>query len=234
MPVDSQPPSAAHGPPRQRPDRDGGDALLGSVHRQRRRDRLRVLPAAARSSATATGTTYTFSGLLCGQSYTLSVDAYDAKGNRSTASGMSASTAACAQAVRPAVAEYSFDAGSGTTLRDASGNGNNGSISGATWSPSGKFGGSLSFDGVNDMVTVADAASLDLTQKMTLEAWVKPTSAGSDWRTVILKERLGDLVYALYATTARAARAAMRTSVTPSTAMPSARPSRWARGRTSR
>ena len=148
---------------------------------------------------TTTGTTYTFTGLLCGQSYTLSVDAYDAKGNRSTASGMSASTAACAQAVRPAVAEYWFDAGAGATLRDASGNGNNGSISGATWSPNGKFGGSLSFDGVDDMVTVADNASLDVTQKMTLEAWVKPTSAGSSWRTVVMKERPGDLVYGLYA-----------------------------------
>ena len=44
------------------------------------------------------------------------------------------------------VAAYSFDAGSGTTLADLSGNGNNGAISGATWSTSGKYGKALSFD----------------------------------------------------------------------------------------
>ena len=40
----------------------------------------------------------------------------------------------------------------------------------------GKYGGALTFDGVNDLVTVADAASLDLTTGMTLEAWVRPTA----------------------------------------------------------
>jgi Concanavalin A-like lectin/glucanases superfamily len=33
---------------------------------------------------------------------------------------------------------------------------------------------------------------------MSIEAWVRPTAQGS-WRTVVLKERPGDLVYALYA-----------------------------------
>jgi hypothetical protein len=55
----------------------------------------------------------------------------------------------------------------------------------------------LQFDGVNDMVTVPDANSLDLTGAMTIEAWVRPTASGS-WRTVVLKERPGDLAYALY------------------------------------
>ena len=36
---------------------------------------------------------------------------------------------------------------------------------------------------------------------MTLEAWVNPTGAGADWRTVVLKERPGFMVYALYADT---------------------------------
>ena len=37
----------------------------------------------------------------------------------------------------------------------------------------------LSFDGINDWVTVADADSLDLTTGMTLEGWVRPTAVGS-------------------------------------------------------
>ena len=95
------------------------------------------------------------------------------------------------------IAAYSFDAGSGTTLADISGRGHTGTISGATWSAAGKNGGALSFDGVNDWVTVADTAALDLTTGMTLEAWVQPTSTNR-WRTVALKEQTGNLVYALY------------------------------------
>ena len=51
----------------------------------------------------------------------------------------------------------------------------------------------------NDWVTVADAASLDLTTGMTLEAWVNPAALGTAWRTALLKEHGGTLAYALYA-----------------------------------
>ncbi len=143
-----------------------------------------------------TSTSYAFSGLACGTAYTLAVDAYDSAGNRSSRSTVIASTAACASAAGP-VAAYAFDAGSGSTLADASGKGNHGSISGAAWTSAGKSGSALSFDGVDDLVTVADAASLDLTTGMTLEAWVRPTTAGG-WRTVVTKETSGNLVYGLF------------------------------------
>ena len=52
---------------------------------------------------------------------------------------------------------------------------------------------------MNDQVAVLDDATLDLTDAMTLEAWVRPTSANAGWRTVVLKEQPGDLVYGLYA-----------------------------------
>jgi hypothetical protein len=96
------------------------------------------------------------------------------------------------------VAAYGFDEASGTTALDASGSGNPGTISGAT-RVTGRAGGALSFDGVNDWVTVADAASLDLTTGMTLEAWVNPTQLNGLWRTVLLKETGGGMAYALYA-----------------------------------
>src|SRR4029077_15836302 len=47
-------------------------------------------------------------------------------------------------------------------------------------------------------VTVADAASLDLTGALTLEAWVNPTAIVAG-RTVILKEAGTEEVYSLYA-----------------------------------
>src|SRR4029078_1962989 len=95
------------------------------------------------------------------------------------------------------VAAYSFDAGTGTTLADNSGLANTGTISGASWA-TGKNGGALAFDGVNDWVTVPDTASLDLSTGMTIEAWVRPSAIGN-WRTVAAKERSGGIVYALHA-----------------------------------
>lgn len=97
------------------------------------------------------------------------------------------------------VAAYNFEEASGTTVVDASGQGNHGTISGATRTTSGKFGSALSFDGVNDWVTVNDANSLDLTNGMTLAAWVYPTTTMSGWRTVVLKEEASSGVYYLYA-----------------------------------
>jgi chitodextrinase len=102
------------------------------------------------------------------------------------------------------VAAYSFDEGSGMTVTDASGNGNVGAISGATWT-TGRYGGALSFNGLNNLVTVADANSLDLSTAMTLEAWVRPSELGETWRTAIIKQTgttpADRLVYALYANT---------------------------------
>ena len=104
------------------------------------------------------------------------------------------------------VAAYNFDAGSGTVLADVSGNGNNGTITNATWSTAGKYGGALSFTGkLNSRVTVPNSSSLDLTTSMTLEAWVDPSSLSSPdqgWSSAISKEHensSNDISYALYA-----------------------------------
>ena len=72
------------------------------------------------------------------------------------------------------VAAYGFEEGSGTAAADESGNGNDGSISGAVWSAAGRFGNALSFNGSSARVNVLDSPSLDLTTAMTLEAWVYP------------------------------------------------------------
>ncbi len=97
------------------------------------------------------------------------------------------------------VGAWGFDEPSGATVADASGSGNNGTISGAARG-TGRNGGGLTFDGVNDWVTVNDSSSLDLTTSMTVEAWVRPANVDY-WRTVVLKEQPGQLVYALYAST---------------------------------
>jgi glucose/arabinose dehydrogenase len=114
------------------------------------------------------------------------------------------------------VAAYSFDEAGGATVSDISGNGNHGTISGATRNSSGQYGAALDFDGSNDSVTVPDSSSLDLTSGMTLEAWVRPLTTSS-WRTVVLKERPGDIVYALYSSNSDSGRPTGRVRVNGST-----------------
>ncbi len=96
------------------------------------------------------------------------------------------------------VAAYGFEEISGTTVADASGNGNHGTIREAVSIPNGHSGKALKFDGVNDWITVNDSPSLDLSTGMTLEAWVYLQSPIGD-RTVILKENSEHELYSLYA-----------------------------------
>src|SRR5262245_20412824 len=97
------------------------------------------------------------------------------------------------------VAAYGFEEGSGTTAVDSSGRGNRGTLAGPA-RRAGKLGQALSFNGAGNLVNVADSNSLDLTNGMTLEAWVYPTAASDSFDTVVLKERgTTSLAYALYA-----------------------------------
>ncbi|NOR79744.1 MAG: PKD domain-containing protein, partial [Methyloprofundus sp.] len=96
------------------------------------------------------------------------------------------------------VAAYGFDEDNGTTVIDTSGEGNHGIIEGAARITSGRYGKALKFDGLNDLVTVNHSNSLNLTDGMTLEAWVYPTEL-SGWCTVIMKETSDGLAYSLYA-----------------------------------
>jgi hypothetical protein len=139
-------------------------------------------------------------GLLAGQTYYFAVTAYNTSGAESGYSNESSGVVSGGGGGLPAglVAAYAFDEGAGTTTSDATGSGNTGTLSGATWSATGKFGKALSFNGSSSLVTVPDAASLDLTNGMTLEAWLYPTTL-SGWRTAILKRTTAGLAYSLYA-----------------------------------
>ena len=129
----------------------------------------------------------------------LTARARDAAGNQTTSAAVGV-TVDNPSVIPGLVAGYAFNEGGGTTTADRSGNNLSGTLSGAAWTTQGKFGGALSFDGVNDWVTVPDAAVLDLTTGMTLEAWVYPTAGGGGpvWRNVMIKERSGGEIYNLY------------------------------------
>jgi glucose/arabinose dehydrogenase/PKD repeat protein len=127
---------------------------------------------------TSGGTSYAFSSWSDGggQSHGIVVP---------TANQSYTATFTAATGPRP-VAAYGFDEGTGAAVADASGNGNGGTISNATWATLGKYGRALTFNGTTSRVTVSDSASLDLTSAMTLEAWVLPTTSGG-WRDVVYK-----------------------------------------------
>jgi PKD repeat protein len=95
------------------------------------------------------------------------------------------------------VAFYNFEGTSTTTVTDLSGFGNHGTIKEATTVTGGRYGKALSFDGVNDLVTINDSASLDLSTGFTLEAWVKPVAIKRS--SVIFKEQPGGSTFNVYA-----------------------------------
>ncbi|NOR59969.1 MAG: hypothetical protein GQ469_04995 [Methanosarcinales archaeon] len=77
------------------------------------------------------------------------------------------------------VAEWNFEEGSGNTLKDNSGNGNDGTIYGATWTTDGKFGTALQFDG-NDYIVIPDSPELSggAGKNMTVEFWFNTNKQG--------------------------------------------------------
>jgi hypothetical protein len=131
--------------------------------------------------------------------HTLTARASDGSGNSHVSTPVAVTVTNTAAPVQGLVAGFGFEDGSGTAATDSSGNNNNGTISGATWTTGGRIGSALDFDGTNDVVTIADANSLDLAGAMTLSAWVRPDTLNGLWRTVLYKQLGRDPAYALYA-----------------------------------
>src|SRR5438309_1859832 len=149
--------------------------------------------------ATPTVTILNDTGLTASTSYSYRVRATDAAGNLSAYSSVASATTSSTPL--GLMAAYAFNEGAGTTVADVSGNNNTGTIGTATWSSAGKFGNALVFNGTNALVTIPNAASLQLTTGMTLEAWVNLATVTAQWRDVIYK---GDDNYYLEATSTNA------------------------------
>ena len=79
-----------------------------------------------------------------------------------------------------AMAHWPLDEGAGLTTADASLNGHAGTlVNGATWTPIGRFGKAVGFDGVDDGIAVADRDDLDVSSAVSIAAWVSPAAFGS-------------------------------------------------------
>ena len=88
-----------------------------------------------------------------------------------------------------AIAYWSFDDISGTTVTDLSGNGHNGTINGAETTV-GKLGSAISFDASGDHVKVPHSDKLNFSENdsYTASFWVKPKELGN-WQCVLAKNR---------------------------------------------
>jgi hypothetical protein len=68
---------------------------------------------------------------------------------------------------------WTFDEGNGDTAHDVSGNQNHGKLNGDTKWVNGKFGKALQFDGDMDYVEVVHDETLNITEELSIVAWVK-------------------------------------------------------------
>ena len=73
------------------------------------------------------------------------------------------------------IACWHFDEGDNEIAHDDSDNNNDGIIYGATWT-AGISGFGLELDGINDYVSIPDNNNLDITDNITIEAWIYPYS----------------------------------------------------------
>jgi hypothetical protein len=127
-------------------------------------------------------------GLSNETTYYYVVTAEDVAGNESALPDEVASTPGADAGL---VGYWRLDEGSGTTLTDTSGFGNDGSFGGlAAWT-SGVSGAALDFAGSGDLMLVPDDVSLDLTDAITIAAWLRPTRIGTQY--VIKKALKGDI-----------------------------------------
>ncbi|MHC4494259.1 MAG: LamG domain-containing protein [Planctomycetota bacterium] len=86
------------------------------------------------------------------------------------------------------IGHWTLDQGSGTLAVDVSGNGNEGTLKGDPKWALGQIGGALELDG-DDYVECGNSGILNITEQITLAAWVKPDLAFAypNWSGIIMR-----------------------------------------------
>lgn len=108
----------------------------------------------------------------------------------------------CIAVINPTsvIGAWLFDEGEGNIAKDSSKNKNDGKLIGPPKWTNGKIGKALDFNGVSDYVEVADSDSLDITDSITIVAWIYKRSDAVHGGTIVAKwKQAGDTwSYVLY------------------------------------
>lgn len=138
------------------------DTLVGFNHTVEARDQ------------TSGGNTYTFTSWSDGGAQSHAITAPN------TAQSYTASYS-LASAPSGLAAAWGFNEASGTTTADASGNNNTATLLGGPTRVAGKYGNALSFDQVNDYLSVPNSSSLNFSgNAATLSMWLNPAPISGD------------------------------------------------------
>jgi hypothetical protein len=84
---------------------------------------------------------------------------------------------------------WKLDEKEGATAADSSGNGNDGTLVGnPQWRPQGgKIGGAIELSGKGDYVKIDNESAFDITNQITIAAWVNITSIPQEWTGIVTK-----------------------------------------------
>ena len=124
--------------------------------------------------------------LVANGPHTLTAVARDAAGNTATSTAVSVTVANGTGLL----GYWAFDEGTGTTAIDSSGSGNNGVLFNSPAFIAGRMGNALSFNGVNQYVQVSSTSGLNLSNAITLAAWINPSDVTA-YRTIVVKGAAG-------------------------------------------
>ena len=89
------------------------------------------------------------------------------------------------------VAVWLFEEGEGKTVKDASGNGHDGKISGILNWTKAKFGKGLEFPGDDTGYIVVDSTKKLELETLSIEAWVKVQKLTGKWQGIVCKQQAG-------------------------------------------
>ena len=84
---------------------------------------------------------------------------------------------------------WKLDETDGNTAADSSGSGNDGTLIGnSVWRPKGgKIGGAIELSGKGDYVKIVNESAFDITNQITIAAWVNITSVPQEWTAIVTK-----------------------------------------------
>jgi hypothetical protein len=86
------------------------------------------------------------------------------------------------------VSLWKLDETSGSIVKDSSGDNNGTLVGDPQWQPAaGKVGGALLFDGDGDYINIGRDSDFDITDQITVSAWIKVNQFDREWQAVIAK-----------------------------------------------